>query len=442
MFLDGITYATISRNISINEGSFWLPQYTATFGSSFYAHLPLSFFIQGAFFSFMGDHFFVERLYGLIMLVISAYLIKKFWCLIIDGHNYKELFILPVVIWLTMPIVMWSFSNNILENTLTVFDLLAVYLIIFSIQKQSLIFSIIGGISIYLALLSKGPVALFPLIVPVLYKICNPHSKVLSSLFLTSLTFFALFTITIYSSSDAKTFIENYYNIQLAPALFSPYRPWFHLNFDILIRLFLELLVPISILIILELIRVRYRIKRNPTLIKFAILFFLIGLSASIPLIISMKQSRFYLLPSTPYFALCVSLIIAPILNIQLERIPKKINRVLKILSIPGIALVILLTITHYGKIKRDESYIHDVEKIGEIVGAQQVISGHGAVCQDWLLLAYLHRMESISYSCEGEHTYKIVRSDEIKDFAESEYLFHTLTNFTLLEKRIQSINH
>ena len=38
MFLDGVTYASIARNMAENYGSFWQPYYTATVYPTFYEH--------------------------------------------------------------------------------------------------------------------------------------------------------------------------------------------------------------------------------------------------------------------------------------------------------------------------------------------------------------------------------------------------------------------
>ena len=51
MFLDGVTYAAISKNITNGLGTFWQPHYTQTKDAAFYGHPPLVFGIQSLFFS-------------------------------------------------------------------------------------------------------------------------------------------------------------------------------------------------------------------------------------------------------------------------------------------------------------------------------------------------------------------------------------------------------
>jgi hypothetical protein len=40
MFVDGVTYASIARNLSQGRGSFWSPFYTATIYPQFHEHPP------------------------------------------------------------------------------------------------------------------------------------------------------------------------------------------------------------------------------------------------------------------------------------------------------------------------------------------------------------------------------------------------------------------
>lgn len=48
MFVDGVTYAAIARNLAQGNGSFWSPFYTATLYPQFFEHPPLGFALQGA----------------------------------------------------------------------------------------------------------------------------------------------------------------------------------------------------------------------------------------------------------------------------------------------------------------------------------------------------------------------------------------------------------
>src|SRR3989442_1159270 len=80
------------------------------------------------------------------------------------------LLVLPRMFFVILPMTSWAFSNNILENTMTFFIVMAVYCCIVGLNHPnvllSLLYEILSGVCIFLAFLVKGPVALFPLAVP------------------------------------------------------------------------------------------------------------------------------------------------------------------------------------------------------------------------------------------------------------------------------------
>src|SRR5215831_14553482 len=65
MFVDGMVYASIARNLALGVGSLWAPAYTATAYTTFYEHPSFGFFTQSLAFRILGDHLIVERLYAL-----------------------------------------------------------------------------------------------------------------------------------------------------------------------------------------------------------------------------------------------------------------------------------------------------------------------------------------------------------------------------------------
>ena len=67
MFLDGITYASIARNMAENYGSFWRPYYTATVYPIFYEHPPLGFWLQSWAYRLCGDSPYVEAFWGFVV---------------------------------------------------------------------------------------------------------------------------------------------------------------------------------------------------------------------------------------------------------------------------------------------------------------------------------------------------------------------------------------
>src|SRR5439155_19118642 len=116
MFLDGVTYASIARNLAEGRGHFWEPFYTATIYPAFHEHPPLAFWLQSIWFRALGDHWFVERAYCLSAAVLIAALIAVTWRAVErDGNRW-----LPIAFWMLPPVVSWSIVGNLLETTVCV----------------------------------------------------------------------------------------------------------------------------------------------------------------------------------------------------------------------------------------------------------------------------------------------------------------------------------
>lgn len=169
-----------------------------------------------------------------------------------------------------------------------------------------------------------------------------------------------------------------------------------------------------------------YLLRRN--IIRWSILFILIGLSASLPLIITPKQNYNYLIPSLPYFTLGFGVLIVPIINSFLGRIRWREKVLQKITTILGIILLISLIysglqikdvkssrLINYkysivpnrirkwifpyaaGRISREEFLISDIHAIGGLLPRRTIISIPESLWEDWNYHAYFARIYEIS---------------------------------------------
>src|SRR5690242_20146519 len=79
MFLDGMVYASISRNLAAGAGRFWTPSYTATAYAAFHEHPPLGFWLESVAFRALGDHAYTERAFAVLVLLLTAVLVAAIW---------------------------------------------------------------------------------------------------------------------------------------------------------------------------------------------------------------------------------------------------------------------------------------------------------------------------------------------------------------------------
>ncbi len=172
MFVDGVTYASIARNLAEGRGTFWEPSYTATIYPRFFEHPPLGFWLQSLWFRVFGDHLFVERAYAAVAALVTAALIALIWRTLNATTSEKNYGWLPVLLWIAVPIVSWAVVGNLLEVTVSVFTILAVACVVFAALSTSTAaavgWGIASGLAVIGAFLTKGPVGLFPLAAPVL----------------------------------------------------------------------------------------------------------------------------------------------------------------------------------------------------------------------------------------------------------------------------------
>ena len=87
MFMDGLYYAAISRNLADGLGSFWYLHFTDFSYPIFHEHPPLAMGLQSILFYFFGDSIYIERLYSFFTFIFTGAIIHLIW----GEINRKEL---------------------------------------------------------------------------------------------------------------------------------------------------------------------------------------------------------------------------------------------------------------------------------------------------------------------------------------------------------------
>jgi Dolichyl-phosphate-mannose-protein mannosyltransferase len=412
MFLDGVTYSAISNNLAHRIGSFWEPHYTKSFCPSFYGHPPLVFIIQSYFFKLFGSEFYTERIYCLVITLLTITAITLLWRLLNNNNIInKRLDWLPASLWLCLPLNSWTFTNNMLEATVAMFSTFSVFFILKSLIEHRVLYLFYGSTLVVCAFLAKGPVGIFPIAVPILF---NTILKSKANRFWLYLLLFttANFTGLLLVSPDAKSNLGNYLDVQILPALIGQAEVTSRYRLEIIFTLILEL----SILIILVVfLFIRQHLRHSKISFfsnKNAILSLAIGISASIPLAISLKQRSFYLVPSFPFFVLAASFFIAPILQINRNEFSASATTLVKRLSFIVFIAVVIFSIARFGKLSRDRDKLSDVYTISSSVPRGTILSTTENLAYDWNLVAYLSRVGYISLDCKNKLQYLLIEKN------------------------------
>jgi len=410
MFLDGLVYSTIGRNLAHDIGTYWTPYYTATIKPEFFEHPPLVFWLLSILYKIFGDSIFVERLFNALITILIVFGIHLNWQLHLPSKYKNKLSWLPILLWTITPIVFWSFRATILDNLVCAMSLLAVYFISKASQDRSLKYVILASLFIIIALLSKGLVSLFPLATPAIYYlIFRPklRKQIIYQLVIVAIPVFFIMLLY-FAIPEAKNNFTKYIQLQLIPAVNNQREVTSSSHFSIIIKLLSELIVPLALTcVILLAAGVRKIVEPR---YKPAFYFILLGLSASLPLMITLKQHRFYLLPSLPFFILGISFIFLPTISTSISKYQLKF---LRFFSLALLTVTMIYSVYNFGKPSRDHALISDVEKMTSLLSWGTTISSSHEVAQYYELDAYLARKNNISVDSYNKHTYHLVSKDE-----------------------------
>lgn len=417
IFLDGLIYSTLARNLAENRGSFWQPYYTDTLFTVFSGHPPLAFNAEALFFRIFGDVYYVERLYSLVMAILTAIGVSLVWR--VGFPKYKNHYWLPILLWLTMPVVGWSFKNNMLENTVSVFSIFAVFFIIKAIQHpktKGLLWLILSALFIFFSFLTKGIATLFPFATIVIYALIHRQASkknFLSQVSLLSLAASFLFLL-IFLLPEAKNNLfysvaQHFSAISSAVTVSSR---WFIVG-----RLCLELL-PILLLTLLVL-GLAYRKNKNyfkseGKSITMGWFWIGIGLAGTLPIMISQKQSGYYIVPALMFFALGFAAFLIPQTEKGIAFIKNKpiFQKGIPALSVTLCCLSLFLMVKNVKTYNRDSALIEDIKLIGEAVETPLVgISENYR--NNWQLHAYFMRFEKISLDYKNPQTFMVIDLEE-----------------------------
>ena len=425
MFGDGLLYASLARNLAEGRGSMWAPFFSSGYfvefasGNPYFENPPLMIWTQAGFFAMLGDAWWVEKCYALLLFVLNAWLLVRIWETPLRGTAFEKKYgWLPLLLWYLMPTVIWGNPNNLMDNQLLTFCLLALWCALdglYSGRNLGLKMTL-AGFGVFLALLTKGPVALYPVAAPFLFAWVAPGLAVpdrrkafLQSVWI-GLVAAGLFVLLLALIPDARTYFENYWQKRLGVVISGAREDaaltgWARLSiFGILLK---ELSVLIAIAAAVY-FGSRKRLSGNAAfpLQKNALLFALIGLCATLPLMASARQSAMYILAGLPVFALAAGYYCLPALDRRLEK-AERFSKILRPVSLAGMLILAVYCGAIFGTPGRETALLNALPFIQKSIPEGEKV----AVCDE--LMNNLHA-----------HTYlqRFHRLELNRDFAGSRY--------------------
>ncbi len=395
MWVDGVVYAAIARNMAEGMGSIWAPYFSETlFGEGFYEHPPLALWAQSLFFEVFGDHLFVERLYSLCIAIVTGYLIHLIWREL-GGDRWTSF--LPLLLWLLVRGVGWACANNMLESTMTVFVALSVLIYYRSRSRQGRGYLFLSGVMLSIAFLTKGFVPLFPLSLPFWHLLFSKDGfrKFFSdSVVMAAGAVLPVATLVVVSPAAAQN-LFNYLDVQVIRSITSELpgkNRWY------IVYKFFDAMVPLVGVTALLLVLQKW--LRLPNFDwKRGLPMWGLTVAGVLPVMISLKQRPYYVLGTYPFVAIALGFAVLPFVMGVLERVDFNgarfawFSRAVLLTLVAGVALTVLF----WGRPTRDEELLPDVYAITDLVDEKSVVGMGQGFKALTLYEAYFARYGKIS---------------------------------------------
>ena len=377
--LDGLVYANVAKLLAAGEGGFWSLPYYIDDRPAFAEQPPLGIWLLSGWLFVveeLADHaLWAEKAYSLTVATLWATLACRLYRTVSGRSDYW----LPIALLALMPAASYTLKNNFLENPLTL--LTSIACLCAWRAPNSWRWTVLTALAVLLAVGIKGPVGLFPLAAPWLFGWLGAsqfRAGLRSGLAASALVAAGLAAALLHPPAYAAA--EAYWQGQLWPT-FAGERLPDHGRTYLLGHLGLNL--GLAGLAALVLGGWRQAVWKAHWRQAGAVL--AVALSAALPLLLSPRQYRHYLLPSLPLFAIGFSLLTVP----RLPRLPYR-----------ALALVLACA----GCLRFAYNWQAIPENEPHIVGTQTLagmdLGGTLAVCANInrpeVLMAYLFRHHGI----------------------------------------------
>ena len=403
MFLDGITYAAISRNLSLHIGSIWDLFYTKTIFPNFHEHPLMVFWLQSKLFILFGPESSAENIYCFIIVFLQLSLMALYWVIELKYPSYT-LCILGLF-WLAVPLN-HLYTDNILEGTLTLFTTLAGFLLL---KKKHLFRNQVLSVgAMVLGILSNGPTALFPLAIPMLKK-GDFFKKSFKTLVLLTMLI-AAFAILFLIEPKIIENLKQYFLIQLLPSMSGQRNSNFEgLRHLLIFKFYLRgfwiggIFAFIIFLIDSQIEKKCFFILIQAQMKKTELrLFFLISLISSLPVGLFSRLNFNYIMQSGPWMSLFLaSLCLEPILKIAnaMQSDVTKLHRIM----MTFLMVVLIYCLCSIGKYRRDRDMIEDILIIKNKLPQNEMITTTPEVLLHFYEAAYFARYTSLTITEEDK---------------------------------------
>jgi hypothetical protein len=271
------------------------------------------------------------------------------------------------------------------------------------LEKLSIGLFVCSALLIVLAVLSKGFPGFFPLGVPFFHWLIfrSISFKAMSIRTGIMLLIILICSLALYIYPPSKESLSIYLFERAFQRI--SYAPVAESRFDTFWRLLSEL-IPLFLysLLIWWISKKSKSVHTHQVQFKQGLLFVLIGLSGSLPLMLTMVQKGFYFVPSLPYFGIAFAVMTVPTIHTMISGISTRYHVMIRNFMWVVLCTVFVVTWMQKDRYSRDRELLQDIEAISSVVPEGSRINCTHDAYQDWSLNCYLVRYHQISINNIG----------------------------------------
>ena len=412
MFLDGMVYANLAANLSQGIGSLWQPSLSPSYHPLFMGHPPLSFGLLSLCYRLFGVHIWVTKGYSLFMVLLTGALTARLWTRV--GFKWQTAW-LPLLLWMLVPLVSQFACDNMLEGPMGVFVLASVLCMTHhpANRLRRIGWHLLAGCCLSLAFLTKGFTGLYPLCFPLIvwladrlflprqerYRLSHALGHCLTVAFSLCLSLLLLGL----AQPAAADYLKAYLSEQIVGGIQEQTvsSRWF-----IVVKFFesgaIVWLLAVAVLVIEALRQHRSPLRLVPTPHRrTAFIFLLLALSGVLPMMVSTKQSNFYIITVFPFFAVAMGALLYDIVRQWLGNAGRRFGTAAAVLAVALSLAAIALNAANCGKPGRDNTMQEDIGLICAQLEQAERVGIPPSLCEQYSLFNYAYRAKQIDM-----HTY------------------------------------
>jgi 4-amino-4-deoxy-L-arabinose transferase-like glycosyltransferase len=392
MFMDGLIYSNIAANMAEGVGSFWHPVYTATHHPDFYQHPPLALGLLTLFYKMLGTHIWVTKLYMTLTMLLCAWLTIRLWMRL--GGKLENGW-MPLLLWTLMPTVTHFANQCLLENTMVLFVLGAILLLLRT--KRNALNGMLAGLLLVAAFLTKGFTGLFPLVLPLLLWLFDRKNLSFKAMLVQSVCIVMGLLLPLVVIALAVPEARDYFSNYMQHQVMAGWSQGEVHRWQILVYFLRSTAIAIGLVLLVAI--VNKGVGQKPSREQWAM--WALVACAVLPMMVSTRQREFYLLTAMPIVAVLLALLIE-------EPVARwiKPSKVLTYIALALLFGAVVLNAVRFGSEGRDVQLQRDLEVIAPHLERGEMVTVPTPLYFDYKLQGYYYRKCRVSLDDQHRHSH------------------------------------